>query len=180
MRYRITIPACVTIAALSLFVSSPVDALQNVPIRPGERVRVISFQGQLRDRVGVFHSLADDVFRFVPEGSDDVRSIDTGALRRVARFAGRKRNGWAGAAVGGVPFAVAAALLYASDPGDEALEAGNAVAVGLMAGAIGAMGGGLIGAHIKTDRWEDIPLEQLSVGLAPDHGAIGIGVRFRF
>jgi hypothetical protein len=51
----------------------------------------------------------------------------------------------------------------------------------LIVGAIGAVAGGLVGYFIKTDRWEEVPLERLRVSLAPqlDGGfALGFSVGF--
>jgi len=51
----------------------------------------------------------------------------------------------------------------------------------LIVSAIGAVAGGIVGYFIKTDRWEEIPLEGLRVSLAPqpDGGfALGFSVRF--
>ncbi len=52
--------------------------------------------------------------------------------------------------------------------------------VALIVSAIGAVAGGIVGYFIKTDRWEEIPLERLRVSLAPqrDGGfALGFSVR---
>ena len=51
----------------------------------------------------------------------------------------------------------------------------------LITGAIVGAAGGIVGYFIKTDRWEEIPLERLRVSLAPqrDGGfALGFSVRF--
>ena len=51
----------------------------------------------------------------------------------------------------------------------------------LITGAIGGVVGGFVGYLIKTDRWEEVPLERLRVSLAPkrDGGfTLGFSVRF--
>ena len=50
-----------------------------------------------------------------------------------------------------------------------------------LVGAAGGIVGVIIGYGIKTDRWEEVPLDQLRVSLAPqrDGGfALGFSVRF--
>jgi len=53
--------------------------------------------------------------------------------------------------------------------------------VALIVSAIVGAAGGIVGYFIKTDRWEEIPLERLRVSLTPqrDGGfALGFSVRF--
>ena len=45
----------------------------------------------------------------------------------------------------------------------------------------GAGIGGLIGAFVKTDRWEAVPLDQLRVSVVPQRGgrfALGLSISF--
>ena len=51
----------------------------------------------------------------------------------------------------------------------------------LITGAIVGLAGGIVGNFIKTDLWEEVPLERLRVSLTPqlDGGfALGFSVRF--
>ena len=51
----------------------------------------------------------------------------------------------------------------------------------LIFGALGGAVGGITGYFIKTERWDEVPLERMSVGLTPqgDGGfALGFSVRF--
>ena len=48
-------------------------------------------------------------------------------------------------------------------------------------GALGAGIGAIVGALIKTDRWEEVPLDRLRVSFVPQRGgrfALGLSVRF--
>ncbi len=57
-------------------------------------------------------------------------------------------------------------------------KAGSTAALG---GVIGAAIGGGIGGSIKTDRWEEVPLDRLGVTLAPQRDgrfAFGLSVAF--
>jgi hypothetical protein len=50
--------------------------------------------------------------------------------------------------------------------------------------AIGATGGALLGALfgalIRTDRWEEVPLDQFRVSVMPRRDGIALGVSVRF
>ena len=53
--------------------------------------------------------------------------------------------------------------------------------IALVFAALGGAAGGIVGYFIKTERWEEVPLERLGVSLAPqlDGGlALGFSVRF--
>jgi len=53
--------------------------------------------------------------------------------------------------------------------------------VAFVIGAMGGLAGGITGYFIKTDSWEEVPLERVRVSLAPqrDGGfALGFSVRF--
>ena len=53
--------------------------------------------------------------------------------------------------------------------------------VAFVLGAIGGLAGGIAGNFIKTERWEEIPLERLRVSLAPQgDGGFSLGFSVRF
>jgi hypothetical protein len=44
----------------------------------------------------------------------------------------------------------------------------------------GALVGGIIGGSSTSDRWEEIPLDELRVSLLPErHGGFAVGVRLK-
>jgi len=47
-------------------------------------------------------------------------------------------------------------------------------------GASGLVMGTVVGALIKTDRWEEVPLDQLSVSIAPQRDRVSFGLRIAF
>ena len=51
----------------------------------------------------------------------------------------------------------------------------------VIVGAIGTVAGGLVGYFIKTERWEEVPLERLRVSLAPQRdGGFALGFSITF
>ena len=58
----------------------------------------------------------------------------------------------------------------------EATAAGGALVGGALFGVIGAG----IGTFIKTDRWEEVPLDRLRVSFGPKRDGFAVGVRVTF
>ncbi len=55
-----------------------------------------------------------------------------------------------------------------------------ALAGGLAIGAGGALIGGVIGELTKTDRWEEVPLDQVSVRVVPRTRGLALGISVAF
>lgn len=63
----------------------------------------------------------------------------------------------------------------------DAISSGECLGLTALGGLAGAGLGALIGSRIRTERWQDIPVERLRVGLAPQSGgrfSLAIGVDF--
>ena len=45
---------------------------------------------------------------------------------------------------------------------------------------VGAFTGATVGALIKTDRWEEIPLDQFRVSVVPQHDGVALGISIAF
>jgi hypothetical protein len=60
--------------------------------------------------------------------------------------------------------------------------AGTATAGGAAAGALGGLvAGALIGRLVKTDRWQEVPLDRLRVSFEPQRdGRFGLGLSVKF
>jgi hypothetical protein len=65
-------------------------------------------------------------------------------------------------------------------PGEGDTAEGKAVAGAVLLGAAGALTGVVIGALIKTDKWEEVPLDGLRVSIATRGGGVGVGIRLGF
>ncbi len=120
----------------------------------------------------------------VVQSKGDTLQVALMNVTRLDVYMGRKAQAGAGAVVGGlvvvVPLAIMAAALCngASFGCPTAGEAAKALLIG---GAAGAFVGALIGAATNTDRWEEVPLDQLRVSFGPQpDGRIALGLSVRF
>jgi hypothetical protein len=103
------------------------------------------------------------------------------SLERLEVSQGRRGHPWRGAGIGFLVGAVTGAVLGPyTVPGEGDTAESKAVAGAVLLGAAGALSGVVIGALIKTDTWEEVPLEGLRVSIAPRGGGVGVGVRLSF
>ena len=168
--------------AILLLAATPAVVLAQ-SVKPGDRVRVtappdfIPYEGTLR-------TLTPDTLTV------DTLRLSAASVTGVEVYRGRKSNTWKGIgfgfAVGAVSGVIIALqmdrLCYASTTGDcLGLKPEEVALVGATLGAIGGLVGAFVGALIKSDRWEEAPLDQLRVNVAPqrDGGfAFGLSVAF--
>jgi hypothetical protein len=114
-------------------------------------------------------------------GGDAVRAIPLTSVERLEDFEGRHGHPWRGAGIGFLVGAVTGAVLGPyTVPGEGDTAERKAVAGAVLLGAAGALSGVVIGALIKTDTWEEVPLEGLRVSIAPRGGGVGLGVHLEF
>ncbi len=143
---------------------------QPPPLEPGVRVRV-SFDGERRS--GTVVALESDTLAL--QSRRGTLQLLIASVTRLEVSRGRKSFGAGKGALVGllVGAALGAALDNRRDLGRyQALAEG--ATVGTLLGAVG-------GALIKTDRWEEVPLERLSVSFAPQRDgrfALGVSVGF--
>ncbi len=163
------------------------SATAQVPIRPGDRVRVTGHFCQ------PFHTCEHSVSTFlawkadslVIQSNGDTLYVPVDRVTRLDVSRGRKTNTGTGAVigllVGGV---VGAAIGYASyeEGGFGDLGPGvNVVAGGVIGGLGGLVTGAFIGLAIQTDRWREVPLDRVRVSLGPQRdGRLGLGASVRF
>lgn len=164
------------LAVLALAASTDAIA-QEQPLQPGQLVRVTVPSLDVNKHKATFQRMSGDtlVLESASYSLPDVTRLDV--------YRGRKSWGWwkgaligffGGAAIGlGVGVAV-------DEPGSELY--GLRVALG---GAIGAGSGLLLGTWagiaIRTDKWEQVPLDRLRVSVVPQRGGrFGFGVSAAF
>jgi hypothetical protein len=161
-------------------------------IEPGQRVRVTAPVADLDNARATVMLLRDDAivlrherFRVDTHGR---RSMDTlvtevpiSAVTRLAVHVGKK-SGWkTGMLVGGasmffVGLAVNSSYYSSGEEGYARYVIGGAVFSGLIGAGIGS----LIGSAIKTDRWQEVPLDRLRVSVVPTRNGFGLGARIAF
>ncbi len=148
-------------------------------LQPGQRVRITAPQLGISKHSGTLVAVDGDTLTV---GTLQVALMD---VTRLDVYMGRKGQSGTGAVVGGlvvgVPFAFLLAAACEDDISDYCNAAGGA-AVGLLVGGVaGALVGAIVGALINTDRWEEVPLDQLRVSVVPQRdGRFGLGLSVRF
>ncbi len=165
------------------------NATAQVPLRPGEQVRVTRLPlcppntlcvKTPRQSVGTFVAWKSDTL--VVQSNGDTLQVALVNVTRLDVYMGRKAQAGAGAVVGGLAVVVLLAIAAATcDASFGCPTAGEAAKPLLIGGAAGAFVGALIGAATNTDRWEEVPLDQprVSFGPQPD-GRIALGLSVRF
>jgi hypothetical protein len=115
---------------------------------------------------------------------DAVMEVPFDSLARLEMVTGRKSHTLLGMALGSLVFGGAGALAGGSVDCYELGGWGDETCVLMGAGA-GIVAGGILGAVtgalIKTDRWEEVPLDRLRLQVAQQPGGrLGIGASIRF
>ncbi len=168
------------------------SATAQVPVRPGARVRVTGHfcqfysncEGvQLEHRVGTFVTWEADTL--VVQSNGDTLSVPVTLVTRLDVSRGRKMNTGKGAVIGLLVGGVVGAVIgYANyeEGGFGDLGPGvNVAAGGVIGGLGGLVTGAFIGLAIQTDRWREVPLDQLRVSFGPQRdGRFGFGASVRF
>jgi hypothetical protein len=159
-------------------------AQNSSPVAVGTRVRVTAYPLAIDKYDGTLQGWADDSVTV------DTLQVALKQLTRLDVYRGRKSNWGKGALIGAASLAsvgAALALVACSDgtcdgTGVYALTTGDVVGVFALGGALGgALIGAVIGALAKSDRWEEVPLDQFRMSFAPQRDgrfAFGLSVAF--
>ncbi len=137
--------------------------------QPGDQVRVKSCAPVCEEIAGTCETMGEDTLVLRTRVEARLTTLPVASITKLEVHRGRKAWGWwKGALIGfGVGAAAGAAVGSGLDCeafGTQAACTGLGAAVG--AGSL-ALIGGVTGALIKTDRWEEIPLDQLRVTVVP-------------
>jgi len=163
-----------SIAVLLGFILVPLGtaASQQVPLEPGQRVRVTVPPLAVRNQQGIFQAVRGDTL---------VLADTSYLLADVARLdVYRRRSSWGwwkGAIIGvlaGVGVGATAGALVDCSATDFDNES-DCVTIGVMAGApLGFLVGALWGAAIRTDKWEWIALGRPEVRVVGTGDGLGV------
>jgi hypothetical protein len=162
--------SAISLLVVCLILAPAVDlSAQQLPIQFGQRVRVTVPSLNLMNQEDAFHRMRGDtlVLESIRCPTADVERLEVPAGRRSHAATG----GLIGAAAGiliGIPIGAMEQSRYECDPN-------NALApcipplptIPIMFGMIGGVLGAVTGSFIKTDRWEEVPLDQLRASLMP-------------
>ncbi len=164
----------VPLVALSSSVTAQVPSLE-----PGARVRVWAPELGIEKRSATFQALRGDTLTAV---ADSTMYCPLTSVTRLDVYRGRGGHARTGAAIGIGAGAVIGAVTAVIVCENAWCTVDGGV---VMAGAgIGVLAGGLfgagVGALIKTDRWEEVPLDQLRVSMVPgsEGAALQVSVAF--
>ena len=161
-------------------VAAPVGGLaaqDNVSAPAGTRVRVTGSEVRARPVTGtVVGWHADTLVLLLQEGGESLR-VPAAALARLEVSRGRRSNAGRGARLGLLGGAVVGAGLGAAFADAQVVSNGTMVALAAGFGSVtGMLLGAGIGAAIHSERWEDVPLPDVALVLAPP-GAGGLTLR---
>ena len=172
--------ASVALAILALSPFANLAAQEPAPpLDPGARVRVTAPGLGIEKQQATFQALRGDTLVVM---ADSTMYCPLGSVTRFDVYRGRKSHWKTGLAVGAVLGAIAGgAAGYASEAIRYESDFAAPVALGALAGAavVGALGAG-VGATMKTDRWEEVPLDQLRVSVVPRRDGVALGISVAF
>jgi hypothetical protein len=153
-------------------------AQQGQDLTEGTRVRI---DGRF---VGTIFDLSSDtlVVHGVDDRTSDSRSVAVAEIDRLEVSRGMKSNWKTGMWVGTLAGAAIGALAGAAGCEDSFIFSRDECIV--MTGAtgmlIGIPLGALTGALIKTERWENVPMEIVRVSVLPQGGGVTVGMSIGF
>ena len=130
------------------------------PLAVGTKVRIVAPTIVGRRVTG---SVADIRAASLQIAVDDNQlTVPRNAITRLEVSTGKRRHALLGLVIGAAVGLVAACVSDCNSEGDPGFFLSNA--------GWGALWGVAIGALIKTDRWSDVPLEQVHVTVGPTQG----------
>ncbi len=130
-------------------------------IAAGARVRVTVPEARLVRAVGRIDSFDCDSIVLVPDRDGAPRRLATKSLRSLEVSRGRRRHIAAGVALG---YALMLGLGFAGHPGVPHTDAGpflEGIGYGIVYGTPVALIGGILGASIRTERWERVEADNV-------------------
>jgi hypothetical protein len=114
------------------------------------------------------------------ESSGADLTIPSFSIAQVWVVDGTKGNFWSGFGIG----LLAGGLIGAGIGATQEFcifSCSQATGIGVVIGApAGALLGGVVGALIRSDRWKEIPLDRVRMGVVPQHDGLGIGASITF
>jgi len=186
-----------TVPILVLVFTSPLAAVfgqEAGPLQLGRRVRVThdcpsgasqvadQSTGRCRVHVGTLVTVRGDTLQFTAGRS--AVSVFRGSISKLQVQRGRRGHPLAGAATGFAVGSVVAFVVWNSSVGcdrQRSQDASSLLGCIEIAALSGGLPGGLlglgIGSLIRTDRWEEVPLQRLRAYLIP-HARGGVALAF--
>lgn len=165
---RVSVPAAVLLSSISI------ASLDAQAVDAGNRVRV-TVEEQAGNMTGTLTEWSQDTLHVAPDGSAEqvtATAIAVNTLSRLEISKGLRSNAGKGALIGGgIGLLVGGgmSIIAGSTVDTEVTSNDYLVFTGLV--TVGGAGvGALIGALIKSERWEEYPLDSLRLGIVPRGG----------
>lgn len=159
---------------------SSASAQEPTVLVPGARVRITE-SGERAVQRGTIVTAGADTISLKGDRSDETIALSRAGITRVEVSRGLHGHTGAGIGLGFLVGFSAGALIGYNTCGtcgggeDEQISRGlEALAWGGILGATGMLVGGLIGAHHKTDQWEEVPPSRWQLTAVPDPRGVTI------
>ncbi len=176
------------VAALAVAVPSNLYSQDEPQVIPGDRVRVLAPSVSPDRLVGTMLAMDPDSCVLDVEGRYKPVAVPLASLTSLQVSRGKRSLAGPGAVVGMLTGGIAGVSLALSACKVEGACRSNgedktvvvALVLGVGGAALGAGVGALLGAFKKVDRWEEVPLDAIRVGPAPNApGGVAISVSLR-
>ncbi len=174
MNSRICLPAVLLVIPFAATIA------QEPPLKPGARVRVTAPELGLAEAVGRLLFVRLDTLRVV---ADSLMRIPLAGVMRIEVNRGRSNLLVVLGAIAGAAGGTAVGIALVDTTHCELLDPceGDILGPPVFGAAIGALAGAALGVALRTDRWEEVPLDRLRVSLAPQRdGRLGFGLSVSF
>ncbi len=167
----------------AILVAGPIAAAtaQQEMLKPGARVRVTAPELRAAKQVAILEAWRGDTLVLV---ADSTFFYPVGSITRL-EVSWRKRSHTSlGAGLGliaGIAIGVGASAHFAS----ECRKSGQgwcdtAYVLTPLGALVGTLAGAFIGGRVKTDRWVEVPLDQLLISVVPRRNGLALGISVAF
>ena len=162
---------------ICIFGGASTEIAAQGPLASGSRVRVTAPECALRGEAATFRAFRADTLVL------ETTQCPLASVTRLDVSGGQKSHALLGAGIGLAAGALGAVVIceVVEKGGCELADDDIRLEAALITGAIVGAAGGLVGYFIKTDRWEEVPLERLRVSFTPQPDgrfALGFSVTF--
>ncbi len=172
------------VTAFTLIIPARAAAQDVLWLKPGAKVRLTVPTLGLNERGGWVQELTGDTLVAHVDVMQQGRlrlemlHVPMSSITKLDVVTGRKGHWLAGAGIGFL-FGVVTGAASGDDPSDQwfAYSAGEKAMMGGL--GFGLIGAG-VGALIKSDRWSEVPLDQIRPRLVAQKDGVGVGVVLRF
>jgi hypothetical protein len=171
-------PIFYVVVVLSLFTAGGLYSQQAFPIPHGERIRVTAPQCGVQRLVTTFEAYGSGAL-MLPSRSCPLEAVTRLEVR--SRQQRQTLSGLRNGLLGGIGIGIVGGLVYCTVEQCGEYAGCFATVTTVFGAGAGLVVGGIVGSLIKTDRWEDVPLDWVQVSFGPqDNRGVGFGLTVFF